>query len=52
MVWHVAGVTRGQLFRLSLKKNNIYDKSKSGVTKWRNMLFVWMSKILRKCVVH
>ena len=50
MVWHVAGVTRRQLFSLSLKKK--YDKSKSGVTKWRNTVFVQTSKILRKCVMR
>lgn len=50
MVWHVAGVTRRQLLLLSLKRA-IFDKYKSGVTKWRNMILVQMSKILRKCVV-
>lgn len=36
MVWHVAGVTRGQLFRLSLKKKkfmiNLKAESQSGET--------------------
>ena len=50
MVWHVAGVTGRQLFSLSFKKN--YDKSESGVTKWRNTVFVQTSKMLRKCVVR